>query len=70
MILAQKQKPKGVPILMDIITLIKELVTGLLDAEEEFLEHLDTFPAFEESVHELTDQMAAGFLGLVLTNAE
>ena len=23
---------------MDIITLIKELVTGLLDAEEEFLE--------------------------------
>ena len=55
---------------MDIITLIKELVTGLLDAEEEFLKHLDTFPTFEESVHELTDQMAAGFLGLVLTNAD
>ena len=55
---------------MDIIALIKELVTGLLDAEEEFLEHLDTFPAFEESVHGLTDRMAAGFLGLVLTNAD
>ena len=55
---------------MDIITLIKELVTGLLDAEEEFLRHLDTFPAFEESVHGLTDQVAAGFLGLVLTNAD
>lgn len=56
--------------LMDIITLIKELVTGLPDAEEEFLKHPDTFPTFEESVHELTDQMAAGCLGLVLTNAD
>ncbi len=28
---------------MDIITLVKALVSGLLDAEEEFLEHLDTF---------------------------
>ena len=55
---------------MDIITLIRELVTGLLDAEEKFLEHLDTFPAFEESVHGLTDQMAADFLGLALTNAD
>ena len=49
---------------MDIITLIKVLVSGLLDAEEDFLEHLDTFSAFEETVHELTDKMAADFLGL------
>ena len=47
MISTKKTKPKGVPILMDIITLIKALVSGLLDAEEEFLEHLDTFSAFE-----------------------
>ena len=44
---------------MDIITLIKALVSGLLDAEEEFLEHLDTFSAFEETVHGLTDQILA-----------
>ena len=55
---------------MDIITLIKELVTGLLDAEENFLEHLDAFPEFEENVHKLTDQIAADFLGLTLTNAD
>ena len=55
---------------MDIITLIKDLVTGLLGAEKEFLKHLDTFSEFEENVHGLTDQMAAGFLGLALTNAD
>ena len=55
---------------MDIITLIKELVTGLLNAEEEFLKHLDAFPKFEETVYELTDQMAADFMGAVLTNAD
>ena len=55
---------------MDIITLIKGLVTGLLNAEEEFLKHLDAFPKFEETVHELTDQMAADFMGTVLTNAD
>ncbi len=38
---------------MDIITLIMGLVTGLLDAEENFLRHLDTFPEFEENVHGL-----------------
>lgn len=55
---------------MDIIALINGLVSGLLNAEEDFLKHLDTFPAFEETVHELTNQMAAGFLGLTLTNAD
>ncbi|HIX14411.1 MAG TPA: hypothetical protein H9740_01575 [Candidatus Hungatella pullicola] len=55
---------------MDIITLIKVLVSGLLDAEEEFLEHLDTFSVFEQTMHGLTDKMAADFLGLALTNAD
>ncbi len=55
---------------MDIITLIKELVTVLLDAEEKFLKHLETFSAFEESVHGLTDRMSADFLVLVLTNVD
>ena len=55
---------------MDIITLIKVLVSGLLDAEEEFLKHLDTFSMFEESVRGLTNQMAADFIGLTLSNAD
>ena len=43
MISTKKQKkPKGVPILMDIIALIEDYVSGLL-AEEKFLEHLDAF---------------------------
>ena len=55
---------------MDIIALIKVLVSGLLDAEEEFLKHLDSFSMFEESVRGLTNQMAADFIGLTLSNAD
>lgn len=55
---------------MDIITLVKTLVSGLLDVEEEFLEHLDTFSTFEDTVHSLTNQLSADFLGLTLTNAD
>ena len=51
---------------MDIITLIKALVSGLVDAEEDFLKHLDTFSMFEESVRILTNQMAADFIGMTL----
>ena len=46
---------------MDIITLIQVLVSGLLNAQEEFLEHLDRFSTFEETVNGLTDQVAADF---------
>ena len=55
---------------MDIITLIKVLVSGLLNAQEEFLEHLDQFSTFEETVNRLTDQAAADFIGLTLTAAD
>lgn len=41
MISMKKQKPKEAPILIDIITSIQVLVSGLLNALEEFLEHLD-----------------------------
>ena len=44
---------------MDIITLLKVLVSGLLNAQTEFLEHLDQFSTFEETVNRLTDQIAA-----------
>ena len=70
MISTKKQKPKGVPILMDLITLIQVLVSGLLNAQEEFLEHLDRFSTFEETVNGLTDQVAADFIGLTLTAAD
>lgn len=55
---------------MDIITLIDSCVRGLLQAEENFLEDLNTFPVLEETVSELTRKMAADFLGMVLTNAD
>ena len=54
---------------MDIITLINTLVSGLLNAQEGFLEHLDQFADFEETVNRLTDQVAAAFIGLPLTAA-
>lgn len=55
---------------MDIITLIKAFVSGLVDAEEDFLKHLDTFSTFEDSVRTLTNQMAADFIGMALSNAD
>ena len=55
---------------MDIITLLKVLVSGLLNAQTEFLEHLDQFSTFEETVNRLTDQIAADFMGLTLTAAD
>ena len=48
---------------MDILTLIRSYVEGLLAAEDKFIEHLDTFPELEKTVVELTNRMAAGFLG-------
>ena len=55
---------------MDILTLIRSYVEGLLDAEDRFIEQLDTFPELEKTVVELTNRMAAGFLGVVLTTAD
>ena len=46
----EKIKTERSPILMDIITLINTLVSGLLNAEEEFLEHLDSFTTFEKTI--------------------
>lgn len=55
---------------MDIITLIGSYVEELLDAEDRFIEHLDTFPELERTVVEITNRMAASFLGAVLTTAD
>lgn len=55
---------------MDIITLIDHYVRSLLQAEEKFLEHLDSLSAFEETVSGLSNKMAADFIGMALTNAD
>ena len=34
-------RPKGQPILMDIITLVNELVTGLLAVEDKFIDKVN-----------------------------
>ena len=55
---------------MDIVSLIRSYVEGLLEAENRFIEHLDSFPELEKTVVELSNRMAAGFLGAVLTTAD
>ena len=55
---------------MDIIALIDTYVRGLLHAEEKFLCHLEALPELEQTVSRLSNQMAAGFIGLVLSNAD
>lgn len=53
---------------MDIITLIDSYARGLVHAEEAFLKHLNMLSTLEETVSELSNKMAADFIGLVLTN--
>lgn len=53
-----------------IITLLQEYITGLLDAEDNFIDHLDSLTELEETVVELSNHMAAGFLGVCLTTAD
>ena len=55
---------------MDIVSLVSSYVEGLLEAEDRFIEHLDSFLELEKTVVELTNRMAAGFLGAVLTTAD
>ena len=55
---------------MDIITLLNDYVTGLLKAEEDFIQDLGEFPRLEQTVSDLSQRMAADFLSLVLTNAD
>ena len=55
---------------MDIITLLNDYVTGLLKAEESFIQDLGEFPKLEQMVSDLSKRMAADFLSMVLTNAD
>lgn len=53
-----------------IITLAKDFVSGLLDAEEKFYSHPDQFNQMEESVVDLSLQTAARFLSEMLTETD
>ena len=53
-----------------IIALLNTYVTGLLEAEEKFVCDLSGFPDLEKEVVELSNRMAAGFLGVCLTTAD
>ncbi len=55
---------------MSIITLVDKFVSEFLQAQESFLEDLGNFPVFEETIHNLSDQMVTEILGTVLTIAD
>ena len=53
---------------MDIVTLLEQLVNGLLAAEENFLLNPKDFYSLEKSVKSTTDSIAAKFMELVLNS--
>ena len=53
-----------------IITLLNSYVTGLLNAEDKFIDDLNEFPVLEKTVADLSNRMAAGFLAACLTTAD
>ncbi|MBQ6889038.1 MAG: ISLre2 family transposase [Lachnospiraceae bacterium] len=55
---------------MTIITLIKELVEEVLDAEDKFFDDIRNFPEYEEAVNQASQKFASRFLGSSLTAAD
>lgn len=55
---------------MDIITLLKDLVEGIFEAEAKFLENPKDFSALEVNVHKLFDEGALKFIEEVLNNTD
>ena len=53
---------------MDIVTLLEELVNGLIAAEDKFLQNPKDFYSLEKSVKSTTESFSAAFLGNVLTS--
>ena len=53
---------------MDIVTLLEELVNGLIAAEDKFLQNPKDFYSLEKSVKSTTESFSASFLGNVLTS--
>ena len=55
---------------MDIITLIRDFADGLLKAQDEFIDHPERFSDMEATVAALSQQAAARFLSLTLTQID
>lgn len=55
---------------MDIVSLLEPFVTGILSADRTFFEDTSQFPALEQTVADLSHQMAAGFLSSILTDLD
>lgn len=55
---------------MDIITLLEQLVNGLLEAEENFLSNPKDFYSLEKAVKSTTDATAAKFMEAVLNSMD
>ena len=53
---------------MNIVTLIEELVNGLIAAEDIFFQNPKDFYSLEKSVKSTTEAFSASFLGNVLTS--
>ena len=54
----------------NIITFISDYVTALIEVQNKFIENLQDFSGFEQKVVELTNHMAARFMGAALTEAD
>ncbi|HAV90371.1 MAG TPA: ISLre2 family transposase, partial [Eubacterium sp.] len=55
---------------MDIVTLLDELVKGLIETEDKFFENIKDFYSFETSVKELVDKFSASYIGSVLSSID
>lgn len=55
---------------MDIIALIRDFAEGLLKAQDEFVEHPDRFSDMEATVAALSQQAAARFLAMTLSQVD
>ena len=55
---------------MDIITLIKDLIDGFMNTQDDSIDHPDRFSDMEATVAALSQQAAARFLSLTLTQTD
>ena len=55
---------------MDIVSLLEELVKGILDAEEKFFANPKDFYSLETAVKSCAEAFSAGFLGTVLSSMD
>lgn len=53
---------------MDIVTLLKELVNGLIEAEKDFYQNPIDLHGLETATKATTDAIAAKFISSILSN--